>query len=121
MRPVFAAVVMLLGVQAPSPTGAPRTPVLVELYTSEGCSSCPSADHLLSTFVHDQPIAGVQVIGLGLHVHYWDDLGWKDDASFHGATVRQQRYASALSTNLYTPEAVIDGREGVVGSDRNAL
>ena len=105
------------GVPAP-----PRTPVLVELFTSEGCSSCPPADALLSTLVHDQPVAGADVIPLELHVTYWDDLGWKDPASLPQATARQQRYARFFGTdNIYTPQAVIDGKTEAVGSDAGAL
>lgn len=99
-----------------------RVPVVVELFTSEGCSSCPPADALLSTLAKEQPIAGVQIIPLGMHVTYWDRLGWKDPASLPLATRRQQDYGIVLGGDrVYTPQAVIDGEDEVVGSDEAAL
>jgi hypothetical protein len=105
----------------PAPTALP-VPVVVELFTSEGCSSCPPADQLLSRLAQDQPVAGVQIIPLGMHVTYWDQLGWKDPASLQLATERQQGYGRIFGGDrVYTPQAVIDGRDELVGSDEGGL
>ena len=95
-----------------------RTPVLVELFTSEGCSSCPPADDILTRLVAEQPVAGVEVIALGFHVDYWDQLGWRDRFSSLAYTIRQQDYAGpGQSARVYTPQAIVDGIRTFVGSD----
>lgn len=95
--------------------------VVVELFTSEGCSSCPPADTLLRQLVDTQPVPGVRIVALGEHVDYWDQQGWKDRFSSAALTNRQQVYARAFNVDsIYTPQMVVDGREQVVGSDAAA-
>jgi hypothetical protein len=104
----------------PRPQGAAgaQVPVLVELFTAEGCSSCPPADAVLEKLIDAQPAAGVQIVGLGEHVDYWDRLGWKDRFSSAALTARQQKYANrSKSADIYTPQMVVDGQDAFVGSD----
>ena len=97
--------------------GAP-VPILVELFTSEGCSSCPPADTLLTRLAAEKIVGGAQVVALAFHVDYWDRLGWKDRFSSAAFTERQHRYAAAWQTDrIYTPQAVVDGRVEFVGTD----
>lgn len=97
--------------------GAQAGPVIVELFTSEGCSSCPPADVLLSK-LDQQSIDGVEIIGLSEHVDYWDDLGWRDPFSSAEFSKRQSAYSNTFRTNsVYTPQMIVDGQEEFVGSD----
>src|SRR5260370_9697573 len=117
--PAAAALSLMAGQPVPAP--APVS-VVVELFTSEGCSSCPPADLLLGRLAKDQPVAGVQVIPLGMHVTYWDQLGWRDPASLALATARQQDYSRVFgSDRVYTPQVVIDGAPHLVATDQSAL
>jgi len=93
-------------------------PVIVELFTSEGCSSCPPADRLLARLEQMQPIAGVEVIAVEEHVDYWNQLGWTDPFSSPQYRARQNDYAIAFhESDIYTPQMVVDGRSAFVGSD----
>jgi hypothetical protein len=100
----------------------PGSAVIVELFTSEGCSSCPPADALLRQVNLKQTGAGQLIVGISEHVTYWNDLGWKDPFSSPEFTDRQNVYASHLSPEgPYTPQMVVNGREQLVGSDVGAL
>jgi len=93
----------------------PKRPVVVELYTSEGCSYCPPAAALLTELANKRH----DVLPLAFHVTYWNSLGWADPFSFEAATKRQEGYARISSADgVYTPQMVIDSTEDAVGSDR---
>ena len=122
---LFAAAFLVLALAAlPGPRGAgaqesaaSAAPVLVELFTSQGCSSCPPADALLGE------LAGrADVVALSLHVDYWDYIGWKDPYASPMNTDRQRRYAEALNLRyVFTPQIIVDGRANVVGSHRDEV
>ena len=110
-----------LSIATAATRAAQPTPVIVELFTSEGCADCPPADALLDTLIATQPVAGARIIGLGQHVDYWDRLGWKDRFSSAAVTARQQQYQTRFNTeSIYTPQMVVDGRAEFVGSDAGA-
>jgi hypothetical protein len=108
---------LLSGAEATHPT-----PVLVELFTSEGCSSCPPADRLLGTLDKLQPVTGVQIIVMSEHVDYWNEDGWVDRFSSHEFTLRQQEYDRQLKVNEpYTPEVIVDGSQECLGSEATKI
>jgi hypothetical protein len=115
----LAVATMSIFFSAPA-RAASSNPILVELFTSEGCSDCPSADTLLRALDSAQPIPGAQLIVLEEHVDYWDDQGWHDPFSSHAFTVRQSEYVERLRVRNgpYTPQMVVDGNEAFVGNDR---
>lgn len=102
------------------PVKAKREPVaVVELFTSEGCSSCPSADHLLTETLAAAAKTNRNIIGLSFHVDYWDRLGWKDPFSNHAFTKRQYAYGEHFKlSGVYTPQEVVNGQQEFVGSNR---
>ncbi len=100
----------------------PASIAVVELFTSEGCSSCPPADALLRQINLKQANAGQLIVGISEHVTYWNNLGWRDPYSLPVFTERQSVYASRLSAEgSYTPQMVLNGRDQFVGSDDGAL
>lgn len=102
--------------------GDQRSPVIVELFTSEGCSSCPAADSLLRKLDKDGTVEGRPVLALGLHVDYWNNLGWPDAFSKPDFTNRQREYAQRLrADSVYTPQAIVNGMREFVGSNEDTM
>ncbi len=118
----IAALAMMGAAPGASPPGASEAvPVLVELFTAEGCSSCPPADKLLELMIASQPAVGVEIVGVGEHVDYWDRSGWKDRFASSAFTARQQGYADRMKLEaIYTPQFVVDGVDAMVGTDVDA-
>ena len=115
-----------LGLAASSPKPAPVNPVapatqpvvVLELFTSQGCSSCPPADQALHDITQKAAQAGQAVYSLSFHVDYWNRLGWEDPFSSKAYTDRQRQYDRALNSQTYTPQLVINGRQDIVGGQR---
>ena len=108
----FLALVSSLWMAAALPVAAQTSPVVVELFTSQGCSSCPPADELLKVLAK-RP----DVIALALHVDYWDYIGWKDEFARPEHTARQKAYAMKGGRNsVYTPQMIINGQDDIVGA-----
>jgi len=114
---VFAFAALLFGLAGGAADAADRPLTVVELFTSEGCNSCPPADAYLG-ILGKRP----DLLALSFHVDYWDYLGWKDTFAFHEATERQRAYSASLGSRyVYTPQLVIGGRSHAVGSDQGAV
>src|SRR3954469_24351876 len=121
---VIAAISIIAALTLTMHGAAPKlgpAPVVVELFTSQGCSSCPPADALIHDIANDPAMRG-RVIPLAFHVDYWDSLGWRDPFSSAEWTQRQARYARTMRLNSsYTPQAVVNGSREFVGSNRAAM
>jgi hypothetical protein len=117
---MFSRLVLSLGLIAgllPVIANAAERPVVVELFTSQGCSSCPPAN----AYLNEMSRGRRDVLALAFHVTYWDRLGWKDPFSFEAATDRQAVYGRRFGDGSYTPEMVVDGASSAVGSDRGQV
>ncbi len=113
---------VLGGQQSTAQVAATRQPVLVELFTSEGCSDCPPADALLALLDATQFVPGVDAIVLSEHVTYWDRQGWRDPFSLQEMTDRQAQYVARFGLkSAYTPQMVVDGGTQFVGNNPHAL
>ena len=111
---ILAAVTTIAG---PLPAAAGETKTVVELFTSQGCSSCPPADKVLGELAKNE-----RVVALSLPVDYWDYLGWRDTLALHAHSMRQKAYADARGDRqVYTPQVVINGVAQAIGSDRRAI
>ena len=116
MKRIFSLLVFLIG-SAPGSGLAEGAPVVVELFTSQGCYSCPPADEVLGELAERD-----DVIALGLHVTYWDRLGWPDTLGSKASTERQYWYRGRIEARgVYTPQMVIHGQTDIVGSSRNRV
>jgi len=117
VAPVVLGAVLAFAGPLAGPLAAGEPKAVVELFTSQGCSSCPPADKLLGNLAHDP-----DVIALSLPVDYWDYLGWKDTLALHGHGKRQRAYSVARGDRaVYTPQAVVNGVVHALGSDKGAI
>ena len=117
---------MIFGMTASLPADKSTKPatqpvVVLELFTSQGCSSCPPADNALQAITQQATKSDQAVYGLSFHVDYWNRLGWADPFSTKQYTDRQRQYNQRLNTQTYTPQLVINGRQDVVGGQRGRI
>ncbi len=116
-KALWAALTVAVSLSHGAAAAEPR-PVVVELFTAQGCSSCPPADELINEIARSRK----DLLPLAFHVDYWDRLGWKDPYSSPEATERQRAYTMrGTDPTLFTPEMIIDGAQAVVGSDPDAI
>jgi hypothetical protein len=119
--PLFIVLLLLISMAFTKDDSASQSLPVVELFTSEGCSSCPAADNLLEEMTAIREREGKPFIGLSFHVTYWNRLGWIDSFSNQAFTDRQKKYQALFKSQLYTPQAVVNGRHEFVGSNVVAL
>jgi hypothetical protein len=115
--PLLLGAVIVAVASVPLAMAATGNPLVLELFTSQGCSSCPPADRYLGELQRERP----DVLVLDFHIDYWDSLGWKDPFSLPAATARQRTYDSLLDSDVYTPQLVVGGSRQAVGSDQDAV
>jgi hypothetical protein len=118
----FSILLVAFGIAVPRSFAqkAARMPVIIELFTSEGCDTCPPADKYLQRLLQDQPIDGVEIIALAEHVDYWDRLGWSDPFSSSLFSKRQNYYADFFKhDSVYTPQMIVNGTRELRGKDGN--
>ncbi len=108
-------------INPPADKPAVQTVVVLELFTSQGCSSCPSADKALQDITQQAARSGQAVYGLSFHVDYWNRLGWQDPFSAKQFTDRQRQYDRSLKTQTYTPQLIINGKQAVIGGQRSRI
>ncbi len=117
MRHQLIFVMAVLVLAGSAAFAADVRPVVVELFTSQGCSSCPPADAYLTVLTRSND----DILTLAFHVTYWNDLGWEDPYSLESSTLRQRRYSTRLGEGPYTPQMVVDGAISMVGSNRRQV
>jgi hypothetical protein len=114
----LAAFQMCGGAGAQAAPRAPAAPVMVELFSSEGCSSCPPADAFLRELDRHPPLGSAPIYALEFHVDYWNDLGWQDPFSRREYSARQAEYARALGHGIFTPELIVQGQRVLDAAER---
>lgn len=116
-RAAYSVALALAGLTIVQPSIAGEKRAVLELFTSQGCSSCPAADRLMGELTRDPSL-----ITMSLAVDYWDYLGWQDTLALHGHTKRERAYAAARGDrDVYTPQVVVNGEVAVLGSDKSAI